>query len=133
MATGRSFAEYVKSKCYSGLYKAAEDYVEREWESLPIYTKKVYKIGEIDLVDATIQRVYVEDLPGMRVKFDVGLELELEVKEHDYHYDESDQCFPWIRITCEGDLGCGLDDWEIKRIITGRESDDSWNSCSPVP
>ena len=53
----------------------------------------------------------------MRVKFDVGLELELEVKEHDYHYDESDQCFPWIRITCEGDLGCGLDDWEIKRII----------------
>lgn len=29
MATGRSFAEYVKSKCYSGLYKAAEDYVER--------------------------------------------------------------------------------------------------------
>ena len=91
MATGRSFAEYVKSKCYSGLYKAAEDYVEREWESLPIYTKKVHKIGEIDLVDATIQRVYVEDLPGMRVKFDVGLELELEVKEHDYHYDESDQ------------------------------------------
>lgn len=130
MATGRSFAEYVKSKCYSGLYKAAEDYVEREWESLPIYTKKVYKIGEIDLVDATIQRVYVEDLPGMRVKFDVGLELELEVKEHDYHYDESDQCFPWIRITCEGDLECGLDDWEIKRIIPYNSQNAPMNSMS---
>lgn len=130
MATGRSFAEYVKSKCYSGLYKAAEDYVEREWESLPIYTKKVHKIGEIDLVDATIQRVYVEDLPGMRVKFDVGLELELEVKEHDYHYDESDQCFPWIRITCEGDLECGLDDWEIKRIIPYNSQNAPMNSMS---
>ena len=44
MATGRSFAEYVKNKCYSGLFRAAEKYVEDEWESLPIYTKKLHKI-----------------------------------------------------------------------------------------
>lgn len=32
MATGRSFAEYVKNKCYNGLYRAAEEYINENWE-----------------------------------------------------------------------------------------------------
>lgn len=32
MATGRSFKEYVKNKCYNGLYDAAEKYVAENWE-----------------------------------------------------------------------------------------------------
>lgn len=128
MATDRSFAEFVKSKCYSGLYKAAEKYVEDEWESLPLYTKKVHTVGAVELVDATVQRVYVADLPGMKVKFDVGFEL--EVKEKDYHYDESDQCFPWIRISREGDLERGLDDWKIKSIVPYNAQNAPMNSMS---
>ena len=27
MATGRSFAEFVKDKCHNGLYQTADDYV----------------------------------------------------------------------------------------------------------
>lgn len=130
MATGHSFAEYVKSKCYSGLFRAAERYVEDEWDSLAIHTQKVHRIGEVELVDATVQRVYVADLPGMKVKFDVGFELELAVKEKDYHYDESDQCFPWIRISCEGDLECGLDDWKIKSIVPYKAQNAPMNSIS---
>ena len=34
MATGGSFAEYVKDKCFNGLYQAAEDYVNEDWELL---------------------------------------------------------------------------------------------------
>lgn len=34
MDTGRSFAEFVKDKCYNGSYQAAEDFVARDWESL---------------------------------------------------------------------------------------------------
>ena len=52
----------------------------------------------------------------MRVAFEVGLELEIEVKEGDYHYDNSDTCYTWVRVCCEGDLACGLDDWEIASI-----------------
>lgn len=37
MATGRSFAEFVKNKCYNGLYQAAEDYVNSDWQSLNLY------------------------------------------------------------------------------------------------
>lgn len=117
MATSRSFAEYVKDKCYNGLFGAAERYVEDNWQNLNLYTRNVHRIGAVEFVDATIQRVYVEDLPEMRVAFDVGLELELTVKEGDYHYDNYDQCYPWIRVSCEGDLSDGLESWTIKRIL----------------
>lgn len=116
MATGRSFAEFVKDKCYNGLYQAAEDYVNTNWESMDLYTRNVHRIGSAEMMDATIERVYVRDLPGMRVAFEVGMQLEIDVKEGDYHYDESDQCYPWIRFYCEGDLSCRLDDWEIIRV-----------------
>ena len=38
MATGRSFAEFVKDKCYNDLYQTAEDYVNENWESMNLYT-----------------------------------------------------------------------------------------------
>lgn len=116
MVTGRSFAEFVKDKCYNGLYQTAEEYVNENWESMNLYTRNVHRVGYAEMIDATIERVYVRDLPEMRVAFEVGMQLEIDVKEGDYHYDESDQCYPWIRIYCEGDLSCGLDDWEIIRV-----------------
>lgn len=130
MATGRSFAEFVKDKCYNGLYEAAEEYVARDWELLNLYTRNVHRIGSVELEDASVQRVYVQDRPGMKVSFDVGLELELSVKEGDYHYDECDLCYPWIRISCEGDLSCGLDDWQINGIQPYSKNNAPANSLS---
>ena len=37
MAVGRSFAEYVKDKCCNGLYGAAENYVNENWESMNLF------------------------------------------------------------------------------------------------
>lgn len=116
MATGRSFAEYVKGKCYDGLYDAAAKYAAENYRLLELRLKKVRSIESVELLDADIKRVYVRDLPGMRVAFDVGLELDVEVKDSNYKNDEGDECFPWIRISCEGDLSCGLDDWQISTI-----------------
>lgn len=130
MATGRSLAEFVKDKCYNGLYQAAEEFVNKDWKSLNLYTRNVHRIGTVELVDATVQRVYVQDLPGMRVAFEVGIELELDVKEGDYHYNECDQCYPWIRISCEGDLSCGLDGWEITGIEPYNKKNAPANSLS---
>lgn len=130
MATGRSFAEFVKNKCYNGLYQAAEDYVNSDWQSLNLYARHVHRIGEVEFIDADIKRVYVRDLPGMRVAFEVGLELEIEVKEGDYHYDNSDTCYPWVRVCCEGDLACGLDDWEIISIAPYNPKNAPLNSLS---
>lgn len=116
MATGHSFAEFVKYKCFDGLYAAAEKYVSENQDTLDLRVRHVSCIGDIEFVDANIQRVYVCDLPGMRVAFDVGIELELCVRDANHRSDEEDECHPWIRISCEGDLSKGLDDWSIEKI-----------------
>ena len=95
------------------MYDAVEKYVAENWESLDLRTHSVYRIVAVEVVDGRVQRVYVSDLPGMRVAFDVGFEIDLSVGEGDYHYDENDECSIWLSIPCEGDLECGLDDWEI--------------------
>ena len=116
MATGRSFAEFVKKKCFNGLYEAAEKYVSDNPDSLDLRTHHVSRIGAVEFVDADITRVYVRDLPGMRVAFDVGIELELCIRDANHRSDAEDECHPWIRISCEGDLSKGLDGWSIERI-----------------
>lgn len=113
MAAGRSFKEFVKDKCYNGLYAAAENYVSDNWESFDLYTRKIHRIGSVEMTDGRIERVYVEDRPGMKVAFDVGFEVDLDIREGDYHYDESEEKSIWIRIPCEGDISCGLDDWTV--------------------
>lgn len=111
MVADRSFKEFVKDKCYNGLYAAAEKYVADNWESFDLYTKKLHRIGTVEMIDGRIECVYVEDCLGMRIAFDVGFEVDLYLKEGDYHYDESEEKSIWFRILCEGDLSCSFDDW----------------------
>ncbi len=130
MAAGRSFADYVKRKCYNGLFSAAEDYIRENADSMDFRSSRVHRAGVLELQDATIERVYVSDLPGMKVAFDVGLELEVLIKEDDYHYDETDVKYPWIRISCEGDLSKALDDWRITNVEPFDKKNAPFNSLS---
>lgn len=130
MAAGRSFADYVKRKCYNGLFSAAENYIRENAGSLDFRTSRVHRVGDLELQDATIERVYVSDLPGMKVAFDVGVELEVLLKEDDYHYDETDIKYPWIRISCEGDLSKALDDWRITNVEPFDKKNAPFNSLS---
>lgn len=130
MAAGRSFADYVKRKCYNGLFSAAENYIRENAGSLDFRTSRVHRVGDLELQDATIERVYVSDLPGMKVAFDVGVELEVLIKEDDYHYDETDIKYPWIRISCEGDLSKALDDWKITNVEPFDKKNAPFNSLS---
>lgn len=116
VATGCSFAEFVTNKCFDRLYEAAEKYASDNLDSLDLLTRHVSRIGYVEFVDANIKRVYVRDLPEMRVAFDVGIELGLYVHDANHRSDESDECHPWIRVCCEGDFSAGLDDWSINHI-----------------
>lgn len=130
MAAGRSFADYVKRKCYNGLFSAAEDYIRENADSMDYRSSRVHRMGVVELQDVTIKRVYVSDLPGMKVAFDVGLELEVLIKEDDYHYDETDVKYPWIRISCEGNLSKALDDWRITNVEPFDKKNAQFNSLS---
>ncbi len=130
MSADRSFAKFVKDKCCDGLYTAAEKYAEENAGALELRTPHLHSAGEVEMTDAEIQRVYVSDLPGSMVAFDVFLELEIEVHEGDYHFNECDQCRPWICVSCEGDLSLGLDDWEITGIEPYSKKNAPANSLS---
>ncbi len=130
MAASRSFAEYVKNVCYDGLFEAAEKYALSNIDSLDLRTRHVSRVGNIEFEDASIQRVYVRDLPSMRVAFEVGMELTLSVHEGNYRRDEEDECYPWIRVFCEGDISCGLADWKINRIEPYNPQNAPLNSMS---
>ena len=116
MAAARSIFEYVKGKCYNGLYDAAERWFDAHWDELGLESRRVPRIETAEITDATVQRVYVTDRPGDRIAFDVGLELEVSVKAADHHNDYDDVLYPWVRISCEGDLATGLDGWQAINI-----------------
>ena len=114
MAAVRSIFEYVSNKCYNGLFDAAKEYLDEHWREMNLETIRVPTIDSYELADAKVQRVYVSDLPGDRIAFDVGLELEVAVSMVSRHNDSEDTSYPWLRFSCEGDLSQGLEDWTIK-------------------
>ena len=116
MAGNRSFTDYVKSRFYNELYSALEGYVEENLDALDLDLRNVKKIGEVSLADMEIKFVSVNDLPDMKIEFDVIVEAEIEVTEGDYHYDDFDQCYQWFSLRCTGDLACSLDDFKITGI-----------------
>ena len=113
MAFGHSFTKLLNDKFLDKLCDVSSAYIEDHGDELDLKLHKVHEVGEIEILDTRIEKVYVNDLPGTKVAFDVILEVYLEIKEADYHYDESDTCKQWIRVPCEGDLLNNVSDWEI--------------------
>ena len=99
MAAARSIFEYVKGKCYNGLFEAAKEYFDEHWAEMGLYSRRVPQIESAEIIDATVQRVYVADRPGDCIAFDVGFELEIAVSSADHHNDYEDVCYQWLRIS----------------------------------
>ena len=93
MAAVRSIFDYVSKKCYNGLFDAAQEYLDGHWREMNLETNRVPTIDSYELVDANVQRVYVSDLPGDRIAFDVGLELEVAVSMVSRHNDSEDTSY----------------------------------------
>lgn len=72
MAAVRSIFEYVSDKCYNGLYDAAKKYLDNHWRTIGLETRRVAEIKNAELIDATVQRVYVTDRPGNCIAFDIS-------------------------------------------------------------
>jgi hypothetical protein len=112
MAFGHSFKRFLNNNFIDELYNSASEYLNEHGGTLDLKLRKVQEIDEIELLDTRINKVYVNDLPGTKIAFDVMLELELEVMEADYHFDESYSCTQWIRVPCIGDLSKDIKEWE---------------------
>lgn len=116
MAGNRSFTDYVSSRFYNEFYSAIEEYIGENPDNLDLKLRKVRNIGNVSLADLEVKWVSVNDLPDMKIEFDVIAEAEIEVTEGNHHYDDYDQCNQWFLLRCTGDLACSLDDFEIASI-----------------
>lgn len=116
MAINRSFKDYVADRFENELFTAIQSYTSENYDNLDLRLYKVKSIGGIELSDIEVKFVSVNDLPDMKIEFDVAVEAELEARESDYHYDESESCKQWFMLKCFGDLDCNLDDFSISSV-----------------
>jgi hypothetical protein len=71
MAGNRSFTDYVASRFYNEFYSAIEEYIGEKPDNLDLKLRKVRNIGNVSLADLEVKWVSVNDLPDMKIEFDV--------------------------------------------------------------
>lgn len=135
MGINRSFTGYVADRFYNELFAVIQNYTEYNYDALDLRLYRVRNIGGIELSDIEVKFLSVNDLQDMKIEFDVAVEAELEVRESDYHYDESETCRQWFMLKCSGGLECNLDDFKIfsAGLYTSKNKQAKLMSDSLVP
>ena len=136
MTQNRSFKEYVANRFYNELFNAVSSYLEQNHRDLDVSSQLVRTIDSAELSDIDIKSVFVDNLPGMKIAFDVLLEAEFEISETDIHTDRYDQKIRWFKVSCTGDLSCNLDDFAITATeeynYRGRQDNPMSDSLVPI-
>lgn len=135
MAQTRSFKEYVANRFYNDLFAAVSGFLCENRQNLNVSSRVVRTVDDVELSDITVKHVYIGNLPGMKIAFDILLEAEIEISETDRHTDRYDQKGEWFKISCSGDLACNLDNFAISHIeeYSSRKQQDNPLSDNLVP
>lgn len=116
MANPRSFTEFVAERFYDDLWSSVEAVIADDRDRLDLNLRRVRNPDTIELSEITVKHVWVNDLPGMDIEFDVAVEGELYIRERDYHYDVEETVYKWFMVSFRGNLEKELRD----TIITGK-------------
>jgi len=116
MATNSSFTEYVAKRFDNDFWAVAEQYLNDNKNTLGIELYRIHRVGEVEISDVKVEHVWVDDLPNMKIQFDVALSVVFEIHEADYHYDETEEKKIWMMVRCRGDLAKDLEDFEIFEV-----------------
>src|SRR6056297_2213548 len=108
MAGNRSFTGYIKNTFDNQFWVVAEEYLRENFDPLDMTLYKVHKAGEPEVTDVQVEHVWIEDLPEMKIQFDVALSVVFEIPEADYHYDDSEEKRIWLMVRCHGDISNNL-------------------------
>jgi len=112
----RSFTEYVAQRFDDEFWQACENWVARNKYSIDISDTRIHRVGEVGVENIQVKTVWVDSLPGMRIAFEVAIEVEVAVKEANYRYDNEESVFVWLLASCQGDLDVDLADFKIFSI-----------------
>lgn len=116
MADSHSFTEYVGKMFDNQFWAAAENFLQENKDALNINYYKIHRPGDFEIQSVQVEHVWIEDLPEMKIQFDVALSVDFEVHEDNYHYDEMEEKTVWLMVRCRGDLAHDLADFEIFEI-----------------
>lgn len=135
MASNRSFKNYVAVKFEDELFAAIESFIEENKHDIDFRLFLVQNIGEIYLSDIEVRYVYVNDLAGTKLEFDVTVELGLEIFDTNHRLDESESISEWFYVSCIGDIEREFEDFTIVNITkyNGKEKKNNPLSDALVP
>jgi len=120
--SSRSFQEYVTNRFEDELYSTTEKYILSNRFTPEFTTRKISYPSNTELERIRVLSVTVNDLPEMRIEFIVTLEAHVNLQISSGHWDDFDECFPWIQLKCSGDLDKNLDDFEVTGVRTFEKS-----------
>lgn len=117
MGLEHSFTNYVKEKYYNELFEALQDFITDQVENLELRLNVVEEIDEVNLSDIEIKQIYIEDLPGTKIDFDILLEAHIEVSDINKRLvDEQEICYQWFHYECTINLDTHFKNFVIKHI-----------------
>jgi DNA-binding Xre family transcriptional regulator len=116
MSNNRSFKAYIFNRFYNEFYEAIRVFISDNISNLGIDSWHVDQIDETYLEEIDIKHVYINDLPNMKIAFDVLIEAIFEIHEIDRRNDRFDEVSNWFKISCSANLEVDLDDFEIEYV-----------------
>lgn len=82
MPMNRSFRDNASNRFYNELFAAISDF-QRAKNRLSVFSQTVRQIDTVSLSDIEVKNVFVNDLSGMEIKFEVLAEAAFEITEAD--------------------------------------------------
>lgn len=111
MARSRSFKEYVANRYDNEIFNSIATYLVKNKDRLTVNLYNVEYIDWIELQDATVKHVPINDLPGSEIEFDILVEAYFTVRQNSNRYGEREEdATLWFKFSCRGDLEKNLDD-----------------------
>ena len=73
MVANRSFTEYVTKRFDNNFWAVVEQYLNDNKDSICSELRRIHRAGELEISDVKVEHVWVDDLLGMKIQFDVAL------------------------------------------------------------
>ncbi len=113
MIRNRSFKEYIKDRFDNEFWAVVEEYLNSNPEYIEQNSCRLHRAGDYEIADVIVKHVWVNDQPGMDIKFDVALAITINIQEGDYHYDDCVEKTFWLMVNCQANIDKQLSDFVI--------------------
>jgi len=115
MSSSRSFREYVEKRFDNELFNEINTYLIHNRNNLHVNLYNVEYVDYVELQEVTVKQVYVNDLPGADIAFDILAEADFTVCQYSNRYGEKEEdATKWFKFSCKGNLENNLDDCIVK-------------------